>query len=122
MRAAIEIKRANPAASLEALKPAGLLEPSDIGPTFYRGLAYLSMKSGEKRQRRNLEKSLTERPSMRSRHCVPSANSSWPGPLVLTSDATGARTAYQDFFALWKDADPDIPILKQAKAEYAKLQ
>jgi len=33
-----------------------------------------------------------------------------------------ARTAYQDFFALWKDADPDVPILKQAKAEYAKLQ
>jgi hypothetical protein len=33
-----------------------------------------------------------------------------------------ARTAYQDFFALWKDADPDIPILKQARAEYAKLQ
>ena len=34
----------------------------------------------------------------------------------------GARTAYQDFFALWKDADPEVPILKQAKAEYAKLQ
>jgi hypothetical protein len=33
-----------------------------------------------------------------------------------------ARAAYQDFFALWKDADPDIPILKEAKAEYAKLQ
>jgi hypothetical protein len=32
------------------------------------------------------------------------------------------RSAYQDFLALWKDADPDIPILKQAKAEYAKLQ
>ena len=32
-----------------------------------------------------------------------------------------SRAAYQDFFALWKDADPDIPILKQAKAEYAKL-
>jgi hypothetical protein len=31
-------------------------------------------------------------------------------------------TAYQDFFALWKDADPDIPILKEAKAEYARLQ
>jgi eukaryotic-like serine/threonine-protein kinase len=31
-------------------------------------------------------------------------------------------SAYQDFLALWKDADPDIPILKQAKAEYAKLQ
>jgi eukaryotic-like serine/threonine-protein kinase len=33
-----------------------------------------------------------------------------------------ARAAYNDFFTLWKDADPDIPILKQAKAEYRKLQ
>ena len=33
-----------------------------------------------------------------------------------------AKTAYQDFLTLWKDADPDIPILKEAKAEYAKLQ
>ena len=41
---------------------------------------------------------------------------------VLQGDTAKARTAYQDFFALWKDADPDIPILKQAKAEYAKLQ
>ncbi len=40
---------------------------------------------------------------------------------ALSGDAAGARTAYQDFFALWKDADSDIPILKQAKAEYAKL-
>jgi hypothetical protein len=41
-------------------------------------------------------------------------------------DADAARTralaAYKDFLTLWKDADPDIPILKQAKAEYAKLQ
>ena len=41
---------------------------------------------------------------------------------VLAGDSAGAKKAYQDFFALWKDADPDIPILKQAKAEYAKLQ
>ena len=41
---------------------------------------------------------------------------------VLQGDTAKARTAYQDFFALWKDADPDIPILKQAKDEYAKLQ
>ena len=40
----------------------------------------------------------------------------------LLGDTAKARTAYQDFFALWKDADPDIPILKEAKAEYAKLQ
>jgi tetratricopeptide (TPR) repeat protein len=41
---------------------------------------------------------------------------------ALSGDTTKAKTAYQDFFALWKDADPDIPILKEAKAEYAKLQ
>ena len=38
------------------------------------------------------------------------------------NDAAKARAAYQDFLALWKDADPDIPILKEAKAEYAKLR
>jgi eukaryotic-like serine/threonine-protein kinase len=41
---------------------------------------------------------------------------------ALQGDGAKARAVYQDFFALWKDADPDIPILKQAKAEYAKLQ
>jgi eukaryotic-like serine/threonine-protein kinase len=41
---------------------------------------------------------------------------------ALEGETAGARTAYQDFFAYWKDADPDIPILKQAKAEYAKLK
>ena len=40
----------------------------------------------------------------------------------LLGDTAKARTTYQDFFALWKDADLDIPILKEAKAEYAKLQ
>jgi len=41
---------------------------------------------------------------------------------VLRGDTANAKAAYQDFFTLWKDADPDIPILKEAKAEYAKLQ
>ena len=53
-----------------------------------------------------------------------------PGALhsktLLGADADAARTraltAYKDFLALWKDADPEIPILKQAKAEYAKLR
>jgi hypothetical protein len=40
----------------------------------------------------------------------------------MQGDTGKARTAFQDFFTLWKDADPDIPILKQAKAEYARLQ
>jgi hypothetical protein len=41
---------------------------------------------------------------------------------ALQGNTAQARTAYQDFFAAWKDADPDIPLLKEAKAEYAKLQ
>ena len=41
---------------------------------------------------------------------------------ALQDDSPRARAKYQDFLALWKDADPGIPILKQAEAEYAKLQ
>ena len=41
---------------------------------------------------------------------------------ALSGDKTKAKAAYQHFLALWKDADPDIPILKNAKAEYARLQ
>jgi hypothetical protein len=39
----------------------------------------------------------------------------------MSGDKTNAKAAYQDFLSLWKDADPDIPILKQARAEYARL-
>jgi hypothetical protein len=39
----------------------------------------------------------------------------------MSGDKSKAKAAYQDFLNLWKDADPDIPILKQAKAEYARL-
>jgi hypothetical protein len=41
---------------------------------------------------------------------------------ALQGNKAKSRMAYQDFFALWKDADPDTPVLKQAKAEYAKLR
>jgi hypothetical protein len=41
---------------------------------------------------------------------------------AMQGETAKARAAYQDFLTLWKDADPDIPILKEAKAEYEKLQ
>jgi hypothetical protein len=41
---------------------------------------------------------------------------------AMAGDTAKAKAAYQDFLSLWKDADPDIPILKEAKVEYAKLQ
>jgi len=40
---------------------------------------------------------------------------------ALSGNKTGAKAAYEDFLALWKDADPEIPILKSARAEYARL-
>jgi hypothetical protein len=40
----------------------------------------------------------------------------------MQGDTAKSKAAYQDFLTLWKDADSDIPVLKQAKAEYAKLQ
>ena len=41
---------------------------------------------------------------------------------ALSGDSVKARAAYQNFFALWKDADPDLPIFIAAKSEYANLQ
>jgi hypothetical protein len=40
---------------------------------------------------------------------------------ALAGDTAKAKTAFQDFFELWKNADPDIPVLKEAKTQYAKL-
>ncbi len=44
------------------------------------------------------------------------------GPYAILGDRTKAKSAYESFLTLWQDADPDIPILKQAKTEYTKLQ
>ncbi|HLM24458.1 MAG TPA: hypothetical protein VK274_05335, partial [Pyrinomonadaceae bacterium] len=41
---------------------------------------------------------------------------------AISGDTAGARKAYQDFFALWKDADPDVPVLVQARKEYEQLK
>jgi len=54
--------------------------------------------------------------------CIPLSYVGLGRARAQAGDAAGARQAYEQFFAIWKDADPDIPILKQAKAEYAKLQ
>ena len=53
---------------------------------------------------------------------VPLAHLGLGQAYALSGETTKARTGYEDFLAIWKDADPDLPILKQAKSEYAKLQ
>jgi predicted Zn-dependent protease len=120
VRAALAIKRNKPAAAIEALKPAGTLELNDIGPTFYRGLAYLSMKSGHEAAAEF--KKIAERKTIFPLSTLHSISQlQLARSLALTGDTAGARTAYQDLFALWKDADLDLPLLKQAKDEYARL-
>jgi hypothetical protein len=51
----------------------------------------------------------------------PTTDAAVPPAFVPPQQSLVARTGYQDFLALWKDADPDVPILTQAKAEYTKL-
>ena len=46
---------------------------------------------------------------------------SWRRALVLSGDTVKAKSAYSDLLTLWKNADPDIPVVKEARAEYAKL-
>ena len=121
VRAAIAIKRGNPAAAVEALKPASQLELNDLGPTFYRGLAYLNMKQG-KDAAAEFKKIIDRKTIQPISPLHPLSQLELARSLALTGDTAGARTAYQDFLAQWKDADPDLPLLTQAKAEYAKLQ
>jgi hypothetical protein len=90
-------------------------------PIFVRGLAYLRGRQGREAAA-EFQKILDHRavgavvPAYALSHV-------WVDrAYALTGDTVRSRKAYQDFFALWKDADPDIPILKEAKAEYAKLQ
>ncbi len=54
--------------------------------------------------------------------CNPLARPRLPRAYGLPGNPAKARTTYEDFLTIWKDADPDLPVLKQAKAEYAKLQ
>ncbi len=90
-------------------------------PAYLRGLAFL--KSGEAAAPETEFRKIIQHPGIAFNvHVVPLSYLGIARARVLAGDIPGARTKYQEFFTLWKDADPDIPVLKQAKAEYAKLQ
>jgi predicted Zn-dependent protease len=122
IRAEIELNKGNAARAIELLKEA---EPYEMGvqldPTYVRGLAYLSNHQGTEATN-EFQKILDHRGLIGNSDLVPLSRLGLARAYTLQGDETKARTAYQDFFSLWKDADPDIPILKHAKAEYAKLK
>ena len=67
-------------------------------------------------------KKILDRPAVRPSAFYAAATLGFARAANLAGEIPKARKAYQDFFGLWKDADPDIPILTQAKTEYANLQ
>jgi len=90
-------------------------------PVYVRGEAYLAAHRGSETAA-EFQKILDHRGVVINEPIGALAHLGLGRAYALQGDTTKARAAYQDFLTLWKDADPDIPILKQAKAEYAKLQ
>jgi tetratricopeptide (TPR) repeat protein len=122
----------------EPSKAIGLLQiavPYDLGaprssfhgffgtlyPVYVRGGAYLAARQGAEAAA-EFQKILDHRGIVVSDPIGALARLQLGRALALSGDKTKAKTAYQDFLTLWKDADPDIPILKQAKTEYASLR
>jgi serine/threonine protein kinase/Flp pilus assembly protein TadD len=121
------IHRGNPSAAVEALevsrkyeKGGTLGRPTGQVP-YVRGLAFLSMKDGDKAIV-EFRKILDFRGRGALGAVAPLSQLGVARAYVIKGDTGKARTAYQDFFTMWKDADADLPVLIQAKVEYAKLQ
>src|SRR5437773_993966 len=90
-------------------------------PVYVRGEAYLAKHQGAEAAA-EFQKILDHRGIVVSDPIGALAHLQLGRAFALSGDRTKAKTAYQDFLTLWKDADPDIPIFEQAKTEYAKLQ
>src|SRR5262249_33764195 len=127
VRASIELSRKNPTGALRALQSvsyelgAGPGLPPAMYPVYARGQTYLALRQG-KEAAAEFQRLLDYRSVVLNSPLGALAHLGLGRAYALQGDSAKARAAYQDFLALWKDADPDIPILKQAKAEYAKLQ
>ena len=125
IRASIEIHRGIPAKAIDLLQPVGPYELArhlaSLYPVYIRGQAYLLLRRGGEAAA-EFEKILDHRGITINEPIGALAHLQLGRAYALAGDPAKAKVAYQDFFRLWKDADPDIPILKQAKLEYAKLQ
>jgi DNA-binding winged helix-turn-helix (wHTH) protein/tetratricopeptide (TPR) repeat protein len=130
IRATVALKEKKPAEAIEALRAA---EPNELGqvfayvdyaclyPAYLRGQAYLAQGQGRAAQT-EFQKYLDHRGLVWNCPLASLAHLGLARAYTLQGDTWKARAAYNDFLNLWKDADSDIPILNEAKAEYAKLQ
>jgi len=130
IRASLALNRHEPAKAIELLQPAapyelGFISVGYIGygslyPVYVRGQAYLQLHQGNEAAT-EFQKFLDHRGIVFNFPLGALAHLGLARAYTLSGDTAKAKTAYQDFLALWKNADPDTPILKDAKAEHAKL-
>ena len=126
LQAEIALAQNNPFKAIESLHAA---IPNEFGwpwsfplyPTYVRGRAYLAARQGSAAAN-EFAKIIDHRQIVLNQPIGALAYLQLGRAYVLQGDTTKAKSAYQDFLILWKDADFDVPILKQAKTEYAKLQ
>jgi Flp pilus assembly protein TadD len=127
IRAAVALQRKDPKRAIELLKVNNAIElgaPAALQvalcPVYLRGEAYLMLHDGN-RGAGEFQKFIDHRGLVGNFQWGALARLGLARAYTMQGDTVKARIAYQDFLSLWKGADPDIPILKQAEAEYAKL-
>jgi eukaryotic-like serine/threonine-protein kinase len=129
IHAALALNENRPADAITYLTPAADIELSTemlfpgatMYPVYLRGMAYLDLHRGLEAAT-EFQKMVEHRGLIANCPLGALARLQLGRAYVLSRDMARAKAEYQDFLSLWKDADPDIPILKQAKSEYAKLQ
>ena len=128
IRAAIALERKDPNRAVESLKVAAAIEQSEptnltvfLCPAYLRGEAYLILHDGNQAAA-EFRKFIDHRGLVVNFPWGALARLGLARAYAMDGYTAKARAAYEDFLTLWKDADPDVPILEQAKAEYAKLQ
>jgi len=121
IEAQIALAAKKPAEAIERLREAEPLEARSCNYSYERGEAYLA--AGQASAATAAFQQILDHPGL-VRNCLSGALAHLQigRAYVMQGDLAKARAAYQDFFALWKDADLEVPVLSQAKAEYAKLK
>ena len=128
IRAAVALERKDPKRAIELLKvadPIELGQPTGLAvylcPAYLRGEAYLMLHNGSAAAA-EFQKFIDHHGLVAKFPWGALARLGLARAYAMQGNTVKARAAYEDFLTLWKDADPDIPILKEAKTEYAKLQ
>jgi eukaryotic-like serine/threonine-protein kinase len=128
IRAAVALEHKDPARAIELLKVANTIEfsgPTNLAilmcPVYVRGEAYLMLHNGHAAAA-EFQKFIDHRGLVWNFPWGALARLRLAHAYDLQGDSAKAKAAHQDFLALWKDADPDVPILIAAKSQYAKLQ